>query len=102
MKTLRFVICLLYRYYSKGGTKDIPYFSALSAIALLLFIHIMQVVILFELDELLLIRKSDSGIIKYKHASIHHSCNNYPVFFSKGNRYERGELWAKPVRYAAT
>jgi hypothetical protein len=45
---MRFVAYLFYRYYSTGPTKDIPYFSTLCALVMLLGLHIFQVLVLFD------------------------------------------------------
>lgn len=66
MKTLKFVMFILYRYYSKGGTRDIPYFSSLCAIVLLIYLHIFQVLILLDkVDEVLPMKSDDERGIKY-------------------------------------
>ena len=48
MRTIRFAAYLLYKYYSKGGTKDIPYASAILALAFMGLIHIYQILMLFD------------------------------------------------------
>jgi hypothetical protein len=48
MGTIRFAAYLLYKYYSKGGTKDIPYASAILALAFMGLIHIYQILLLFN------------------------------------------------------
>lgn len=48
MGTLRFAAYLLYKYYSKGGTKDIPYASAILGLAFMGLIHIFQILLLFN------------------------------------------------------
>ncbi len=49
MKTIQFVAYLFYKYYSKGATKSIPYFSTLSALVMLLILHLFQIsAILFK------------------------------------------------------
>lgn len=66
MNTLRFVMYILYRYYSKGGTRDVPYFSALCAVVLLIYIHIFQIlIILNKVDAVLPIREGDDRVLKY-------------------------------------
>jgi hypothetical protein len=49
MKVLKFVAFLFYRYYSTGPTKDIPYFSTLCALVMLLVLHIFQILVLFNI-----------------------------------------------------
>ena len=65
MKTLKFVMYLFYRYYNKGGTKRIPYFSALSAVVFLIYIHIFQLLIILNKVNLLPMQKYDLRIEKY-------------------------------------
>lgn len=66
MKTLRFIMYILYRFYSKGGTKHIPYFSALCAVVFLIYIHIFQIlIILNSVDDMLPLNKGDTRITKY-------------------------------------
>lgn len=56
---------LFYRYYSKGGTYKIPYFSALCATVFLIYIHVFQVLIVSDAVELLPMNTSDSKVLKY-------------------------------------
>ena len=65
MKTFRFVFFLLYRYYSKGGTKVIPYFSTLCAISLLFFLHVLQLLIIFDTMDYFPINGNESRILRY-------------------------------------
>ncbi|HYD21461.1 MAG TPA: hypothetical protein VEB40_08305 [Flavipsychrobacter sp.] len=65
MKTLKFVIYLFHNYYSKGGTKRIPYFSALLATAFLVYIHIFQVLIILDKVHLLPMRMDNERIVNY-------------------------------------
>lgn len=65
MKTLKFIMYLFYRYYSKGGTKNIPYFSALCAVAFLIYIHIFQLLMIFGKVGWIPIEKDDLRIVKY-------------------------------------
>ncbi|RTL57093.1 MAG: hypothetical protein EKK37_13655 [Sphingobacteriales bacterium] len=54
MKTLKFVAYLFYRYYSKGGfTKKIPYFSTISALTLLAFIHFFQLMAFLKMTSVI-------------------------------------------------
>lgn len=48
MKVLKFIMFLFYRYYSKGGTKNIPYFSALCAVVFLFYVHVFQLLIVLN------------------------------------------------------
>lgn len=66
MNTLKFVMYILYRYYGKGGTKDIPYFSALCAVVFLIYIHIFQILILLDkVDAILPMKEDDDRVVKY-------------------------------------
>lgn len=49
MKTIRFVGYLFYRYYSKGSLSNIPYFSTLCALSILVYIHLVELLILFNM-----------------------------------------------------
>jgi len=42
------IIYLLYRYYNKGGTKDIPYFSGLCVFTMLVILNVMTVILILE------------------------------------------------------
>jgi hypothetical protein len=48
MKTIKFVAFLFYKYYSTGPTRRIPYFSTLSALVLIFYIHLVQVLLIFN------------------------------------------------------
>ncbi len=65
MKTIKFTMFLLYKYYSKGSTANIPYFSALCVMVLLLYIHIIQFLIIFNAVHLLPMQHGDSRVMKY-------------------------------------
>jgi len=65
MKLLKFVMFLFYRYYSKGGTFRIPYFSALCAVVFLIYLHIFQLLILFNGISLLPMNPNDNKGLKY-------------------------------------
>lgn len=65
MKLLKVVMYLFYRYYSTGGSRRIPYFSALCAIAALIYIHIFQILIILNKVDILPMRKDDLRIEKY-------------------------------------
>lgn len=56
---------LFYRYYTKGGTFRIPYFSALCATVFLIYIHVFQVFIVLDKVNFFPMRKDDLKIIKY-------------------------------------
>jgi accessory gene regulator protein AgrB len=46
MRTVKFIAYLFYKYYSKGYTKQIAYFSTLCALVMIACIHLFQVFIL--------------------------------------------------------
>lgn len=48
MKVIKFVAFLFYRYYSTGGTRRVPYFSTLCALAMIAYIHLFQLLILIN------------------------------------------------------
>ena len=60
MKTIRFAGFLFYRYYSKGSTKDIRYFSTLTALVMLLMLHVFQVMVLLDQRDFLPTDSSNS------------------------------------------
>ncbi|MBN8785242.1 MAG: hypothetical protein J0G98_19440 [Terrimonas ferruginea] len=63
---LKFVMYILYKYYSKGGTKEISYFSALCVVVLLIYIHFFQILILFnQVDAVLPMNRNDDRPVKY-------------------------------------
>lgn len=66
MKVLKFVMYLFYRYYSTGGTRRIPYFSALCAVVFLIYIHIFQILIVFnKVHAIIPLRTDDARGDKY-------------------------------------
>jgi hypothetical protein len=66
MKLLKFIMFLFYRYYSKGGTYRIPYFSTLCAVVMLVYIHIFQLLIIVnKVDFILPLKKNDGWPLKY-------------------------------------
>ena len=66
MKTIKFTAFLFYRYYSTGATKDIPYFSTLCAMAMIAFMHLMQLLILtHQVDRFIPIKSTDTKTTKY-------------------------------------
>jgi hypothetical protein len=66
MKTIRFAAFLFYRYYAKGSTSSIPYFSTIGAMAMLLYMHLFQILILTKrVDTLIPIKPTDNKPTKY-------------------------------------
>jgi len=64
MKTIKFVGYLFYRYYSKGPRASIPYFSAICSMTLLGFMHLMQILILFNKVNLIPINSDENKLTK--------------------------------------
>src|ERR1700754_2066134 len=64
MRILNFIMFLFHKYYSKGGTKNIPYFSALCAVAFLIYTHIFELLITFR-SVYILNLDSGSRVVKY-------------------------------------
>lgn len=52
---------VLYKHYNKGGTKDVPYFSALCTVVLMIYFHIFQLLILLDKVDDILPMKGDDG-----------------------------------------
>ncbi len=90
---LKFVMFLFYRYYSKGGTFRIPYFSALCATVFLIYIHIFQVLIILRKVDWLPMIKGDLRIINYGKLALF----LLPVFLIVGLMVKERDL--KNVRY---
>src|SRR5436309_10695886 len=66
MKTIKFAAYLFYRYYSTGPTKDIPYVSTLCALAMIVFMHLFQVLILIhQVDTFFPFKSTDNRLTKY-------------------------------------
>jgi hypothetical protein len=65
MKTLNFVMYIFYRYYSKGGTRRIPYFSALCATVFIIYLHIFQLLVIFDSVDLLPMNKQNNRMENY-------------------------------------
>jgi glucan phosphoethanolaminetransferase (alkaline phosphatase superfamily) len=65
MKTVKFVAYLFYRYYSRGRSKDIAYFSTLCALAMLIFVHFLQIVLAVKGFSYLHFNKDDGRGITY-------------------------------------
>ena len=66
MKTIKFAAFLFYRYYSKGATNSIPYFSTIGAMAMLLYMHLFQILILTkQVETFIPIKPTDDKPTKY-------------------------------------
>ena len=70
MKLLRFIMYLFYRYYSKSGTKGNAYFRALCSTSFLIYMHLFQLLMIFNKVSFLSIAENDPRIIKYGKLSI--------------------------------
>lgn len=46
MKTIKFVVCLFYKYYSTGPTKDIPFVTTMCALVMIMGMHMFQILII--------------------------------------------------------
>ncbi len=61
MKTIKFAAFLFYRYYSGGRRPDsAPFFSTMLSMTLLGFMHLIQVLIIFDKMDLISISPTDS------------------------------------------
>ena len=73
MKTIKFTAYLFYKYYSTGGTKSIPYFSTLCALAMIVILHVFQILVIFNGMDLLPATSAKPGterLIKYFETAI--------------------------------
>lgn len=64
MKTTKFSGYLFYRYYAKGSRASIPYFSTICSMALLGYLHLLQILILIDKTNLIPINASDINLTK--------------------------------------
>lgn len=65
MKALKFIMYIFYRYYSRSGKDWSPYFSALCAVVFLIYIHLFQLLIVFDIVDWLPFAKTDTGDEKF-------------------------------------
>jgi hypothetical protein len=66
MKTIRFAAFLLYRYYSKGSTRNISYFSTIAALTFAMYMHFFQILILTDqVEKFIPLKSSDNKAYKY-------------------------------------
>ena len=66
MKTIKFAAFLFYRYYSKGPTYRIPYFSTIVAMTALLYMHLFQILIITkQVETFFPIKSTDDKPTKY-------------------------------------
>lgn len=52
METIKFIAFLFYKYYSTGPTSRIPYFSTLCALVLMLYMHVVQILLIFNITDI--------------------------------------------------
>lgn len=64
MKTVRFIGYLFHRYYSQPPSASSPYFKTICSMSLLVFMHLIQVLILFKKTDLIPINSSDDKLTK--------------------------------------
>lgn len=65
MKPIRFAAFLFYRYYSGGRRPDSsPYFRTMCSMTVLAFMHLMQILIVFDKMSLIPINASDGKATK--------------------------------------
>lgn len=64
MKTIKFTAYLFYRYYSKGPRARIPYFSTICALSMLGFLHLFQLLLIFDSVPIIPINSSDDKLTK--------------------------------------
>jgi amino acid permease len=65
MKTFRFISYLFFRYYSKGARADIPYCSTIGALAMLFYLHLVQLFVILGTMNLIPGDSTDTRLIKY-------------------------------------
>jgi hypothetical protein len=53
MKTLKFAAYLLYEYYSSGPSRDIKYLYTITSLTVLAYLHILQIVLVFDIEGIL-------------------------------------------------
>ena len=65
MKTLRLVMYILYRHFSKGTADRTPYFSALCGVVFMIYMHIFQIlIVLNKVDDVLPLKAGDDRFTK--------------------------------------
>ncbi|MDO6430217.1 hypothetical protein Q4E93_06460 [Flavitalea sp. BT771] len=88
MKTIRFIAYLFYRYYSSGATKDIPYFSTLCALVMLIGLHIFQILVLFDKASLLPTSNENTRAVNFLIIAL---CL-LPIFFLASRLIKKSDL----------
>ncbi len=64
MNTIKFIGYLFYRYYEKPPQRGNPYFRTMGSLLLLVYIHILQLLALFNKIDLIPIKSSDDKLTK--------------------------------------
>ncbi len=64
MNTIKFIGYLFYRYYEKPSQRGNPYFRTMCSMTLLVYMHLMQLLILFNKTDLIPIKASDDKLTK--------------------------------------
>ena len=64
MNTIKFIGYLFYRYYEKPPQRGNPYFRTMCSMALLVYMHLIQLLILFNKTDLIPIKTSDDKLTK--------------------------------------
>jgi len=64
INTIKFIGYLFYRYYAKPPQRGNPYFRTIVLMTLLVYIHLMQLLILFNKADLIPIKTSDNKLTK--------------------------------------
>lgn len=77
MKALRYLTYLFYSYYSRGSRKSVAYLSSILAITLLVYVHILLIASLLQLENLIPLRMNESRGERYISLMIFMS----PIFF---------------------
>ena len=65
MKSIKFVSYLFYRCYSNASGNDGAYLSVLAAMSVLLYIHLFQLLIIFDSVGLIPISKGDDKLLQF-------------------------------------
>lgn len=95
MKTIKFVGYLFYRYYSKGATANIPYFSTICAMVLLGCMHFFQLLILINKVDLIPISSGDNRLMK----RIIIFCVMFPIYFVMTRLFRKSDIELLKKKY---
>lgn len=67
MKLLKFIMFILYRYYSRGRYYNTPYLSTLSVVMFSIWLHYIQLILLFNKIDLIPLKRTaakDENLLK--------------------------------------